>query len=370
MPLPSLSPRVESQNEYAEWDDSSAIPVPSSSPTLQSQSQSQPGSNTAAPTLRRGDAKLFTPAPSEFTSIWSADEEEEEEEDEEYVDDYDDLNHDEHQQQQQHQLEHDYYYDDNYEDEDEDNSSNLDFLDSESGWDDTDTASSSVSTSISIRNGNDNNSHRHRHHRHRYSSSLSLRQSQHQQQPAHLRLPSPDYLPEELQNIGFRIRRAGSGLENGARNDDERVERGDHRRRHVHEVDLERRFDSPFEGIRVSSQDDVIRVSPYTLSATTGGKDEDDIVINDVDEADGSKEKKVEEEKEEQEQGNGIDSMNDRVDIDGGLPHIPLRPFRNQVGGHSAIYKFTKRAVCKVSLELVLIFFWFGVLVPFDILIS
>lgn len=31
------------------------------------------------------------------------------------------------------------------------------------------------------------------------------------------------------------------------------------------------------------------------------------------------------------------------------LPHIPLRPFRNQVGGHSAIYKFTKRAVCKAS---------------------
>ncbi|KAI0068976.1 SAICAR synthase-like protein [Artomyces pyxidatus] len=30
-----------------------------------------------------------------------------------------------------------------------------------------------------------------------------------------------------------------------------------------------------------------------------------------------------------------------------GLPHIPLRPFRNQVGGHTSIYKFTKRAVCK-----------------------
>lgn len=30
------------------------------------------------------------------------------------------------------------------------------------------------------------------------------------------------------------------------------------------------------------------------------------------------------------------------------LPHIPLRPFRNQVGGHNAIYKFTRRAVCKV----------------------
>lgn len=32
------------------------------------------------------------------------------------------------------------------------------------------------------------------------------------------------------------------------------------------------------------------------------------------------------------------------------LPHIPLRPFRNKVGGHSAIYKFTKQAVCKVSI--------------------
>jgi len=31
------------------------------------------------------------------------------------------------------------------------------------------------------------------------------------------------------------------------------------------------------------------------------------------------------------------------------LPHIPLRPFRNQVGGHTSIYKFTKRAVCKVG---------------------
>ena len=32
------------------------------------------------------------------------------------------------------------------------------------------------------------------------------------------------------------------------------------------------------------------------------------------------------------------------------LPHIPLRPFRNQVGGHSVIYKFTKQAVCKVHI--------------------
>jgi inositol-hexakisphosphate 5-kinase len=32
------------------------------------------------------------------------------------------------------------------------------------------------------------------------------------------------------------------------------------------------------------------------------------------------------------------------------LPHIPLRPFRNQVGGHTSIYKFTKRAVCKVRM--------------------
>ena len=37
-------------------------------------------------------------------------------------------------------------------------------------------------------------------------------------------------------------------------------------------------------------------------------------------------------------------------DSEESLPHIPLRPFRNQVGGHSAIYKFTKRAVCKVSI--------------------
>ncbi|KZT62083.1 SAICAR synthase-like protein [Calocera cornea HHB12733] len=29
------------------------------------------------------------------------------------------------------------------------------------------------------------------------------------------------------------------------------------------------------------------------------------------------------------------------------LRPVPLRPFRNKVGGHSAIYKFTKRAVCK-----------------------
>lgn len=35
-------------------------------------------------------------------------------------------------------------------------------------------------------------------------------------------------------------------------------------------------------------------------------------------------------------------------DVHENLPHIPLRPFRNQVGGHSAIYKFTKQAVCKV----------------------
>ncbi|THG93087.1 hypothetical protein EW145_g8478, partial [Phellinidium pouzarii] len=37
----------------------------------------------------------------------------------------------------------------------------------------------------------------------------------------------------------------------------------------------------------------------------------------------------------------------DELELDEHLPHIPLRPFRNQVGGHSAIYKFTKRAVCK-----------------------
>ena len=32
------------------------------------------------------------------------------------------------------------------------------------------------------------------------------------------------------------------------------------------------------------------------------------------------------------------------------LPNVPLKRFKNQVGGHSAIYKFTKRAVCKVRM--------------------
>ncbi|KAG9102341.1 hypothetical protein FRC06_002100 [Ceratobasidium sp. 370] len=53
---------------------------------------------------------------------------------------------------------------------------------------------------------------------------------------------------------------------------------------------------------------------------------------------------------EEEKGGNGvIDAQDelDSLDIDGALPSVPLRPFRNQVGGHSAIYKFTKRAVCK-----------------------
>lgn len=39
------------------------------------------------------------------------------------------------------------------------------------------------------------------------------------------------------------------------------------------------------------------------------------------------------------------------------LPHVPLRPFRNQVGGHTSIYKFTKRAVCKVRTTVMLIHF-------------
>ncbi|KAG8713053.1 hypothetical protein FRC09_019138 [Ceratobasidium sp. 395] len=53
---------------------------------------------------------------------------------------------------------------------------------------------------------------------------------------------------------------------------------------------------------------------------------------------------------EEEKSGNGVIDIQDELDsldIDGVLPAVPLRPFRNQVGGHSAIYKFTKRAVCK-----------------------
>lgn len=36
----------------------------------------------------------------------------------------------------------------------------------------------------------------------------------------------------------------------------------------------------------------------------------------------------------------------------GGEMTIPLQPFNNKVGGHSEIYKFTRRAVCKVSISL------------------
>lgn len=47
--------------------------------------------------------------------------------------------------------------------------------------------------------------------------------------------------------------------------------------------------------------------------------------------------------------GHRLDLEDSETDVTSDyLPHIPLRPFRNQVGGHSAIYKFTKQAVCKV----------------------
>lgn len=49
----------------------------------------------------------------------------------------------------------------------------------------------------------------------------------------------------------------------------------------------------------------------------------------------------------------GMDEYHDQIDpSEDALPHIPLRPFRNQVGGHTSIYKFTKRAVCKVGTTL------------------
>ena len=46
------------------------------------------------------------------------------------------------------------------------------------------------------------------------------------------------------------------------------------------------------------------------------------------------------------------------------LPHIPLKPFRNQVGGHSAIYKFTKQAVCKVRTTYSITFHIANVFIP------
>ena len=46
----------------------------------------------------------------------------------------------------------------------------------------------------------------------------------------------------------------------------------------------------------------------------------------------------------------GSNQDNPVFDFEERLPHIPLQPFRNKVGGHSAIYKFTKQAVCKVRI--------------------
>jgi len=60
------------------------------------------------------------------------------------------------------------------------------------------------------------------------------------------------------------------------------------------------------------------------------------------------------------------------IDIpDERLPHIPLRPFRNQVGGHSAIYKFTKQAVCKVRMnDRIFITVFANFFAPFPFIVS
>lgn len=55
---------------------------------------------------------------------------------------------------------------------------------------------------------------------------------------------------------------------------------------------------------------------------------------------DGSEE--GEREREEEDEGEGESMI------------VPLQPFDHAVGGHSSIYKFTRRAVCKVSLGSVL----------------
>lgn len=80
------------------------------------------------------------------------------------------------------------------------------------------------------------------------------------------------------------------------------------------------------------------RSRPTSVSAGNGQPSVDDPDFGDIS---------------DEEERNGIEDNDmqdglDSLDIDGMLPSVPLRPFRNQVGGHSAIYKFTKRAVCKV----------------------
>jgi inositol-hexakisphosphate kinase len=56
-------------------------------------------------------------------------------------------------------------------------------------------------------------------------------------------------------------------------------------------------------------------------------------------------EKEVELDREDEDEIFGLEDLELR---DGKLPPVPLRPYKNQVGGHSALFKFTSRAVCKV----------------------
>jgi hypothetical protein len=54
----------------------------------------------------------------------------------------------------------------------------------------------------------------------------------------------------------------------------------------------------------------------------------------------------------------GDESQDEATDVDdvqeeeGEHMTVPLQPFNHAVGGHSSIYKFTRRAVCKVSSDL------------------
>jgi hypothetical protein len=107
----------------------------------------------------------------------------------------------------------------------------------------------------------------------------------------------------------------------------------------------------------------------WTTGSGSGFDDEDEDEDEDEEDEDGDRGTEVDEEGEDEDEG--VDFSGDRslratggLNIDSGAQAeaevdseeeagarmtVPLQPFDHAVGGHSSIYKFTRRAVCKVS---------------------
>ena len=95
---------------------------------------------------------------------------------------------------------------------------------------------------------------------------------------------------------------------------------------------------------------DVTPISPTRASPTKSGhksdvfSDESGWTTTDSDD-DGSSSASIRSE--------GSEEMESTDEDEGESMTVPLQPFNHAVGGHSSIYKFTRRAVCKVSLVIV-----------------